>query len=165
MAEKIKHFHEKCIQKMHFHKELQGSFIVEASIIVPLIFFLVCHVLFFMIYSYHQSLIFQGNYCTALYTERCYEEDSEKSLIAEEKYEDAIKSRLVWGRAEKELEVNKYVSVKSVFEMESPALALFWGKWKLDYKQTVSKWEPVEFIRNCRKAEDIMKFLQEKNKE
>ena len=144
----------------------RGSVTVEASCLMPLIIFLIWNILFLSFFVYDQTVMMQGSYCTALRTQRLINEEAEKLEEGEKKFEDAVEERVVCGRLEHQISVEKEaVSVKTTLKMNAPAGLCFQSVWQGCQEQRVDKWEPVNFIRACRKAENILEFLKTGNVE
>lgn len=140
---------------------LRGSFTVEASYLLPLIVFLIWNVLYLSFFLYDQSTILQGSYCTALRTERLHGTEEEKRAAAEEKYQDCVRSRIVYGELQEEKTITTgAVTIGTKLTMHAPAGGFLQSSWYGEQLQTAEKWEPVAFIRNCRKAENIWNILQ-----
>ncbi len=143
---------------------LEGSFTVEAAYLLPRIFFLILNLLYLSFFLYDQSTIMQGCYCTALRTERLTAEEDVKEEEAETKYEKAVAEKVVCGSVEKEIDIaEEGVTAKATFDMKAPAGLVFQSDWQGEQKQTAEAWQPVEFIRNCRKAENLLEYIQTGN--
>lgn len=144
-------------------RELKGSMTIEASLLMPLIVFLIWNVLYMSFFAYNQSCALQGNYCTALRTERhCKKE--EKNELAEKKYELSVKERLVCADSAKEIEItNKNVAVTTSVTMHAPGAGFFHSTWQGKQRQQADVWQPVTFIRLCRSAENILDVIQDEN--
>lgn len=144
----------------------KGSLTVEASCLMPLIIFLIWNLLFLSFFVYDETVMMQGNYCTALRTQRLNVEEAEKRGEGEKKFKEAVEERIVCGRLEHQILVEKEaVSVKSTLKMNAPAGLCFQSLWQGGQEQRTEKWEPVNFIRMCRKTENILEFLQKGNME
>jgi len=142
-------------------KVWRGNFTVEAACIVPIVFFLIWNVLYLSFFLYNESLSLQGSYCTALRTERLVAPEAEKVREAEKKYEESVKKRIAMGQVESTKNVSEGdVTVRITHSMKAPAGWLFSSDWRGEQEQTALAWQPVDFIRNCRKAEAIQDFIQ-----
>lgn len=141
-------------------KAFQGSATIEAALLLPFLIFLIWHILYLAFFLYDQSTILQGSYCTALRTERHYGTEEEKESIAEKKYEQAVRKKLVEAVASYTINLTDTVTVETEVDMRTPANGFFQGSWHGGQKQSADKWEPVEFIRNCRRASDIAELLK-----
>lgn len=139
----------------------KGSFTVEAAYILPLIVFLIWNIVYLSFFLYNRSTILQGSYCSALRTERLYGTENEKREEAEEKYQLAVEEKTVCGTLTEEKEItNEKVSVRTKLDMQAPGGLFFWSSWHGEERQTAEKFQPVTFIRNCRKTENIWNLLQ-----
>lgn len=146
-------------------KAFRGSLTIEMSLLLPLLVFLIWNILYLAFFLYDQSTVLQGNYCTALRTERVYGSEEEKWTVAEEKYHLAVRKKVVCGTIEKEIAIAEKggVSVKTELKMRAPAAGFYDSVWQGVQMQEAEKWQPVTFIRNCRKAEDVLDFLQKES--
>ena len=139
----------------------KGSLTVEACYLLPLLFFLIWNVLYLSFYLYNQSVIVQGSYCTALRTERWAGPQKEKRNEAERKYADAVERNIAAGTIDRELIVGTDgVTVKSSMTMEGPGGRFFPSVWRGKQELRADKWEPVSFLRTCRKAENILQIVR-----
>ena len=109
----------------------------------------------------NQSVLLQGSYVTALRTERMLGSDEEKEREAEKKFEESVEKRLACGSVEKDYAVSGGdVSVEGTLLLRAPGEGFFISRWNGKQRQKADRWRPVEFIRTCRKAEDIGKLLE-----
>ncbi len=139
----------------------QGSFTVEASLLLPMIIFLIFNLLFLSFFLYDQCTILQGCYCTALCTERAIGTEEEKNAVALEKYKWSVRKKAVAANISEDINVqNGSVTVETMFSMKAPGRYFFQSIWNGRQKQTADQWEPVTFIRKCRKAETIGNIIQ-----
>ena len=90
---------------------LRGSFTIEASLLLPVIIFLIWNILYLSFFLYDQSTVLQGCYCTALRTERMIGTAEEKKIAAEEKYKQAIKQKTAAAVLEYKMERSDRKSV------------------------------------------------------
>lgn len=154
------------VEKRKKGRCFRGSVTVETSCLMPLIIFLIWNVLFLSFFVYDQTVTVQGSYCTALRIQRLTNKEMEKLEEGEKKFEEAVAERVVCGRLEHQISVEKEaVSVKTTLKMNAPAGLCFQSVWQGCQEQRAEKWEPVNFIRACRKAENILEFLKKGNME
>ncbi len=143
---------------------LRGSFTIEASLLLPVIIFLIWNILYLSFFLYDQSTVLQGCYCTALRTERMIGTAEEKKIAAEEKYKQVVKQKTAATVLEYKMERSEdEVWVETEFTLQAPGENLFQSVWKGRQKQRADTWEPVAFIRKCRKAENIWNVIQSGN--
>ena len=139
----------------------KGSLTVEACYLLPLIFLLIWNVLYLALYLYNQSVIVQGSYCTALRTERWIGSQEQRIEEAERKYAAAVEQKIAVGRVDREVIVGTDgVTVRSGLTMEAPGGRFFLSIWRGKQEQRADRWEPVSFLRACRKAENIWQIVQ-----
>ncbi len=139
----------------------KAGFTIEASYLLPFIMFLIWNILYLSFFLYDQSTVMQGSYCTALRTERMTGNQREKAAAAEEKYDVAVRKKIVCAEIAEEKEITEgSVIIVTKLNMYSPGGYFFQSLWHGEQKQTVEKWQPVTFIRNCRKVENITDFLR-----
>ena len=139
----------------------KASFTIEASFILPLIVYLVWNIVYLSFFLYNRSILLQGSYCTALRTERLYGTEDENREEAEAKYRLAVKEKIAGGAIAEEKQVTKNeVTVLSKLDIRAPGEQFFWSNWHGEERQTAEKFQPVTFIRNCRKTENIWNLLQ-----
>lgn len=145
---------------------LKGSLTVEASYLLPILILLIWNILFLSFFVYDQTVMTQGSYCTVLRTQRLTGEQAERLEEGEKKFKEAVAERIVCGRLEHQISMEKEsVSIKTKLTMNAPAGLCFQSLWQGGQEQCVEKWEPVNFIRTCRKAENVLEFLQKGNVE
>ena len=139
--------------------EWKGSITVEASFLLPLIVYLIWNCVFLSFFVYDQCIVMQGSYCSALGAERLVADDSEKKVMLEEKYRETVENRKVMCSisTEKELSDQKIV-IDAGINMKAPGGRFFFSNWRSEQHQAVEKFEPVAFIRMCRKAENLIDF-------
>lgn len=142
---------------------LKGSYTVEASFLLPMFFFLILYLLYMSFFLYNQCVIVQGSYRTALSIQRLPGKEEERLLYGEEKYKEVVTKRLagISSLDKKIIFQGQDVEVITKGNMQVPVKFLFLGSWNLVQKQSAEKMEPVSFIRNCRKAERILKGITE----
>ncbi|WWR15827.1 hypothetical protein V1224_15355 [Lachnospiraceae bacterium JLR.KK008] len=146
-------------------RKLKAGYTIEAAYLLPLIVFLIWNLLYLSFFLYDQSVMLQGSYCTALRTERLAGTVEEKRELAEKKYEHSVEKKIVCGSAKNEKNVTwGTVTVSTELNMYAPAGQFFQSIWKGKQKQSAQKWQPVTFIRNCRKTKGIWDWLQEERK-
>lgn len=144
-------------------KAFQGSTTIEAALLLPFLIFLIWNLLYLAFFLYDQSTSLQGSYCTALRTERHYGTEAEKESLAEKKYELAVRKKLVEAGASHQIDLADNVTVETELDMRAPATGFFQSSWHGVQKQCAEKWEPVAFIRGCRRVEDIAGLLKDEN--
>lgn len=153
------------MRKKRLRYGLRGSFTIEASLILPVIIFLICNVLYLSFFLYDQCTVLQGSYCTALRTERMISGEEEKKMDAEEKYRQAVKEKAAAAVLEYEVAISEEgVCVETEFTVQAPGESLFYSVWKGKQEQKADTWEPAAFIRNCRKAENIWNLIHDNRK-
>lgn len=153
------------MKKKRLGDGLRGSFTIEASLILPVIIFLICNILYLSFFLYDQCTVLQGSYCTALRTERMTGGAAEKKMEAEEKYEQAVKEKVAAAVLEYEIEISEEgVCVETEFTVRAPGESLFYSVWKERQEQKADTWEPASFIRSCRKAENIWNLIYDNRK-
>lgn len=146
--------------------ELAGSVTVEASFLLPLIVYLIWNCVFLSFFVYDQCIVMQGSYCSALRAERLAADDSEKRAMLEEKYRRMVENRKVMCRISSEKELSdQRILIDTRINMQAPGGQFFYSSWGSGQRQTVETFEPVSFIRMCRKAENIMDFWNSKKAE
>ena len=138
----------------------QGSITIEVSLLMPFLIFLIWNILYLALFTYNQSTILQGNYCTALRTERSLGTREEREQLAEKKYDVSVKKKLAGGNVVEEIEISEAVTVATTLNMQSPAIGFFHSTWQGKNEMQVEKWQPVTFIRNCRVVENIADALK-----
>ena len=85
----------------------------------------------------------------------------EKRNEAERKYADAVERNIAAGTIDRELIVGTDgVTVKSSMTMEGPGGRFFPSVWRGKQELRADKWEPVSFLRTCRKAENIWQIVR-----
>lgn len=147
-----------------YRKGLKAGYTVEAAYLLPLIVFLIWNILYLSFFLYDQSAILQGSYCTALRTERFIGTIEEKTEMAEQKYDHSVKEKVVCGSIYDEKDVTQgAITVNTKLNMYAPAGHFFQSLWRGEQRQRAEKWQPVTFIRNCRKTEDILDLLRAGN--
>lgn len=146
--------------------ELEGSITMEASFLLPLIVYLIWNCVFLCFFVYDQCIVMQGSYCSALRAERLIADNSEKRAMLEEKYRQTVENRKVMCniRSQKELS-DQRILIDAEINMKAPGGGFFFSNWKSGQHQAVEKFEPVTFIRMCRKAEDVADFWNSKKTE
>lgn len=133
----------------------RGSFTIEASFLMPLLVFLIWNVMYAAFFVYDQSTALQGNYCTALRTERMAGTLKEKTRAAEEKYDLSVRKKIAAADLRSSIEVTeREISVETGFTVRGPGGQFLHSLWEGRQKQSIKLWEPVKFIRNCRKVKD-----------
>ncbi len=139
--------------------KLTGSITVEASFLLPLIVYLIWNCVFLCFFVYDQCIVMQGSYCSALRAERLIGDDSEKKAVLEEKYRRMVENRKVMCSIDSEKELSgQRILIDTRIRMQAPGGKFFYSGWGSGQRQTVETFEPVSFIRMCRKAENIMDF-------
>lgn len=139
----------------------QGTFTIEVSLLMPLLIFLIWNLLYLAFFLYDQSTILQGCYCTALRTERMTGTEEEKSIAAMEKYQWSVRKKAVAAVLKENIKMEQgAVTVETEFSMKAPGGSYFQSIWKGKQTLKADAWEPVAFIRTCRKAENIGNIIQ-----
>lgn len=139
--------------------ELTGSITVEASFLLPLIVYLIWNCIFLSFFVYDQCIVMQGSYCSALRAERLMADDPEKRAVLEEKYRQTVENRKVMCSISTEKELSdQRILMNTGISMKAPGGRFFFSTWGSNQHQVVEKFEPVVFIRMCRKAENIIDF-------
>lgn len=144
-------------------RSFKGSATVEAALLMPFLIFLIWNILYLAFFLYDQSTSLQGSYCTALRAERHYGTEEEKESLAEKKYELAVRKKLVEATVSHTIELADAVTVETKTDMRVPTVGFFMNRWHGAQKQRAEKWQPVAFIRNCRRAGDIAELLKAQN--
>lgn len=145
-------------------KNQKGSLTIEISFLMPFIVFLIWNVVYLAFYLYNQGATLQGSYQTALRIERYAGSEAEKNALAEEKYQDAVKTRIVCAESTKQIEISeKEVVVETRIQMRTPGKGFFHNVWQGGQRQQAEEWKPVRFIRTCRSAENIWNNFQNNN--
>lgn len=146
--------------------KLRGNITIEASFILPIIIFLVWNLLFLAFYLHDQSLAMEGSYMTALRTERLVGGIERKERIAQTKLEQDLDKRLAASDVQSRKKISKKdVEIETEVQMDAPAAVFFQSSWKGSQYQKADAFWPVDFIRNCRKAEDIKEYIKKKTGE
>lgn len=142
-------------------QSLRGSVTVEASLLMPFLVWLIWNILYLAFFVYNQSAVLQGNYCTALRTERYCAPVEEKYALSEEKYKAAVLEKLVCERSTKEIEITeKEIIVTTELTMHAPGGRFYDSIWSGQQRQKADVWKPVTFIRLCRSAENAMDMIR-----
>ncbi len=138
-------------------QSLRGSVTVEASLLMPFLVWLIWNILYLAFFVYNQSTILQGNYCTALRTERYCASAEERRVLSEEKYKVSVLEKLVCAGSTKEIEITeKEIIVTTELTMHAPGGRFYDSIWSGQQRQKADVWKPVAFIRLCRSAENAM---------
>jgi len=147
--------------KRKWKRGLKGSFTIEVSYIMPLVIFLIWNILFLSFFLYDKCVLMQGSYCTALRTERFFGKETEKEEEAKEKYRQAVEQKIICGAISGKKEVtSKGITVESELNMQAPGGLFYLSDWQGQEKQTAEVYEPVAFIRKCRKGENLWNYIQ-----
>lgn len=153
---------EKKINSVEAAGCFQASMTVEASFLLPLIFFLILNILYLSFFVYDQCILMQGCYVTALRMERLECGEEEKQRIADEKFDRSAAKRLACASAEKQIEMtDTQVKVSAAASMRAPGVSFFQSFWKGRQEQTVDFWYPKRFIRRCRSAKGLLGLWNE----
>lgn len=135
----------------------QASMTVEASFLLPLIFFLILNILYLSFFIYDQCILMQGCYVTALRMERLECGEGEKQRIADEKFSRSTVKRLASANVEKQIEItDTQVKVSAAVSMRAPGISFFQSFWQGRQEQTADSWYPKRFIRRCRSAKGLL---------
>lgn len=146
--------------------EWKGSITVEASFLLPLIIYLVWNCVFLSFFVYDQCIVMQGSYCSALRAERLAADNSEKRAMLEEKYRQTVENRKVMCSINTEKNFSdQRIRIDTGISMKAPGGRFFFSNWGSEQHQMVEKFEPVAFIRMCRKAEKLIDFWNAKKSE
>lgn len=143
-------------------RRFKASYTIEASYILPIIIVLIWYLLFLSFFLYDQCVIMQGSYQAALRAERLLGTKEEKEALAFTKYEVDVKKKLIYMMPEKEIEVDEdRILLRTNSEMKFPGGIFFQKSWKARQQQKAASYEPVKFIRECRRYEKIWKKVKE----
>lgn len=129
---------------------------IELAFIMPFILFLIWNTLFLSFFAYDQALLTQGTYTTALCMERAVEGVQSKEEIYKEKMLFDVKNRIVVAAVDYKQQIGDDIAIESTLHVNGPGKAYYQSAWNASQKKVVSKYEPVAFIRNCRKAEKVL---------
>lgn len=142
----------------------QASMTVEASFLLPLIFFLILNILYLSFFIYDQCILMQGCYVTALRMERLECGEEEKQRIADEKFSRSTVKRLASAtNVEKQIEItDTQVKVSAAVSTRAPGISFFQSFWQGRQEQTADSWYPKRFIRRCRSAKGLLGLWNEK---
>ncbi|MCR4705283.1 MAG: pilus assembly protein [Lachnospiraceae bacterium] len=141
--------------------DVKASVTIEASLILPFAIFLIWNILYVSFFVYDQALLTQGSYTTALKAERHIGDLNEKSGIAEMKYENDVKDRIVIGSVTmKQTVTDEETEVETQLSLTGPGSAFYNSNWGAEQKKRVDGYRPVNFIRNCRQLEKIKSGLK-----
>ena len=140
---------------------VKASVTIEASLILPFAIFLIWNILYVSFFVYDQALLTQGSYMTALKAERTVGDLNEKSGIAETKYQNDVRDRVVIGSvAMKQTVTDEETEVETQLSLTGPGAAFYNSNWNAGQKKRVDAYQPVNFIRNCRQLEKIKSGLR-----
>jgi len=129
---------------------------LEMTCIMPFVIFLICNICYMAIFLYDNCTMIQGDYVTALISERALGE--EKRSKAEIKYNEAIKSKIVAADESSSIEIeNDGTRIETQIEVNTPGEFLYKSNWKMSNSIKADKYEPVLFIRNTKVASEIIK--------
>ncbi len=140
--------------------DVKASVTVEASLILPFVIFLIWNILYVAFFVYDQALLTQGSYATALKAERYVGDLQERSDVAEMKYENDVRDRIVIGSVTmKQTITDEEAEVETQLSLTGPGAAFYNSSWGAGQKKRVDDYQPVNFIRNCRQLEKIKSGL------
>lgn len=150
-------------EKKENSRKLDGSYTVEAAVIVPLTVWVVVLLMFGAFYEYNVCTMWQGAYTAALRGEIQGGESARKKQAAQEKIMYDLQNEL-WMTENQEYEVwagRGSIQTQIRADLRVPAdRELFRTLWRLEAKGVADRIRPVTFIRACNKAEDIKQWLQ-----
>lgn len=150
-------------EKPENNRILNGSYTVEAAVIVPLTVWVVVLLMFGAFYEYNVCSMWQGAYAAALRGEIQGGGADRRKQAAEEKLLYTLQSEL-WMTENQEYEAEAgrgSIRTRIRADLRVPVdRDLFQTLWRLEAEGVAGRIRPVAFIRACNKAEDIKQWLQ-----
>ena len=142
----------------HFKK---GSYTIEAVVLVPMIFTIIVLCIYLSFYLLNREVITQNCYISALRGSLTTQENQMESEADTTWQELGTNRILAMNVAMPEITVSgKNITVKYLGNMQIPTgtmaiRILSKTGWNIEVTKTAKRWEPVSFIRNAKKLENV----------
>lgn len=146
------------IYKKSKTKKLNGSYSIEAGLLMPFIIFIIVSIIYLTFFLYDECLMQQTAYLAGLRTS--YSQGSE---------EDYVQEALEYGKKrQEELLAAEGVDIRAsaernkiILRCEGRVATPFGGRffknaWSFKVEQRAERSRPVQLIRNCRKIESML---------
>lgn len=131
-------------------KEQRGSFTIEGTVIISFLFFVITGLLFLSFFLYDRCVIERAAAMAVLRGSEAFWEDNEvRFQKSEEAIDDIVIGRLLGADF-----VEKNIKVSGSQVKVSLSMRLKW--WNFQAKSEKKAVNPVLFIRNCRKGQELI---------